>query len=397
MVSKLLLIVAPMILKLAFAHAEGRGTCFSNGQNMVREFGEVEPLRENERPARHALALESSIAAYNLADLENSKNGQGLLKAFAAFQSSIPADYEALHVSARRNSGLKYVLLKPKNPSAPWVFVFTGTENLIDWFSDLNLGRNQLAQALPLTRTFTDCEYTDPSGLPLSGHPWIITGHSLGGGLAQAFALGIQQARWQKGLAPAEIELVTFNAFGARELFDPAVDLPSGTAASNYFVTGDPVSRVGTHIGATLEIKMPPPRLSELPERHSIFKLRQQVYAMGGFQRAEWATPTPAQHTLNFLKKYGVYAHEWPFFVAESMNGRFRDLEILEEASNILAERKYLAPFDQEAKLYITNLAALFKKELEGRPRGILRDNMIERLNRLLARHVRIRLKSKAD
>lgn len=368
--------------------------CYSNTTGQVQGLGGSNSLDAWERNSRHWLALQAAQVAYTLSDLESASDGGALLTAHEQFFSRIPPGYEALHYSSRRDSGLKYLMFKPLNPEWPWILSFTGTENMIDWLTDLDLGRSQLAQTEGLIHTFTDCEYTGPDGAPMAARAWIITGHSLGGGLAEAFAYKVQAARRAKGLDPAELELVTFNAFGAQEVAetDPARALLilKDLRAANYFVTGDPVSRIGRHVGLTLELTQPEARLTQMVKRHSLQTVREWVEAHGGFDSARPAFP-PSAPFVNGLKKFGVYAKEWPSFLASTQQRQWSDIETLEGALNLLRQRGLSGPYDREANNYIGAMAVYFILQLEKRPQGIMRDLMLERLNRLLTQSARLK------
>ena len=86
----------------------------------------------------------------------------------------------------------------------------------------------------------------------------ILTGHSLGGGLAQTVAWYLQQKLLRQKITP-KIWLFTWNSFGAQELIrkqEPGFEVSKVklTYAANYFVSGEPVSKIGTHIGPTIAL-----------------------------------------------------------------------------------------------------------------------------------------------
>lgn len=337
---------------------------------------------------RHGLALSASALIYVLDDLETASSGQELLSKHAQFRSQIPAGYEFEHYMSNRSSGLKYMMLAPLDPANPWIFAFAGTQTTIDWMSDINLGSKQLARVEGMLYAFTNCEYTDREQRPLSGRDWIITGHSLGGGLAEAYSYQIQKRRIQQGLQPAHLELVTFNPFGALAVVEKnpanAAEVIQLLTTFNYFVTGDPVSQIGHHIGATFELPMAtrPSGVSELIQRHSLNSVRRLVMRneAANFSSARAAAP-PHSTGLNTLQTFGKHFDFLPSAISDQINSRFTAAKVLEEASEILIARGLSQNSDREALKYISNMTLVYLKELSDIPSGgIMHDLLVKRL-----------------
>lgn len=212
------------------------------------------------RDAHEVAAMYAAAAIYKLGDLESFTGGDQFVQDTYGFLSAIPEGYKFYFYAAEPVSGLKYIVLQPTQ-GGPWILSIAGTQSALDWIVDLDLGRTQFAALSKLLGMLTTCQYMDESNQPLASRDWIVTGHSLGGGMAQGVAYEIQRRRLEAGLQPVRMELITFNGFGSQELiaktqtYEPAI-VPY-LSATNFFVRGDEVSRIGTHIGETRELVAP--------------------------------------------------------------------------------------------------------------------------------------------
>ncbi len=197
------------------------------------------------------LSVQASQASYQLPNLRIYKGLEDYVGRFETFLSTIPPGYVVYGADAEIESGLKYVILKPSTTGDPWILAFTGTNSLIDALADTGLGSAQFEQLKEMILLF--------SLIPqLSDVDLLVTGHSLGGGLAQAAAHEIQRQRDAQG-NPAKVILRTWNAFGSQELIERVSGgcdsrLLERLDAANYNVRGDLVSRIGTHFGPTYEL-----------------------------------------------------------------------------------------------------------------------------------------------
>lgn len=372
------------------ASGEDRGYCYSSLQKRtIQEPAGFynPPLDSQARDIRHWSALRASMDIYNLPDLENSTKGDEFISKFDAFIASPVPGYQFWDFEANRQTGLKYAILSPLDPINPWIFVFSGTQTSMDWAADLDLGRRQVQKVEDMVNVLVDCLTIDNEGNPLASKNWLITGHSLGGGLAEIFAFKLASRRMLGRMTPGKIELVTFNGFGALDLVTPdpaSVDLVVPTMlTSNYFVAGDVVSRIGTHLGNTYELQ---PNFDVNPiSAHSLSTIESIV--MNGdyvdFSGAVAVAP-PYSGVLNSLKSVGsVFG-----FVIENPDERLwkrlEQLTLLEQAANIVIRRGLSHTTDYSALRYIKNIAISFKEQIQSEPSSELRQEMIDDLEALI-------------
>lgn len=201
---------------------------------------------------------------YHLPGLESEDMAKNLEENYWSFRRAIPAPYQAVFWDADPFTGLKLGLFKPQPNAANknlWVLAIAGTEGLYDAIFDANSGKLQYRQFLGLlTSKFEPIWQGLPEGEKVQ---LLVTGHSLGGGLAQPVALDlIIQLRKLNHLQ--SVNLVTWNAFGAFNLiekFAPQKDELKNSnlteqglktyfalgfgQARHFSVCGDKVSTVG--------------------------------------------------------------------------------------------------------------------------------------------------------
>lgn len=301
------------------------------------------------------LSVQASQASYKLPDLRVFRDVKDYVGDFRTFQALIPAGYVVFGADADIESGLKYVIFKPVTPDHPWVLAFTGTSGLIDVLSDVGLGSSQFEQLKGMIQIF--------SKLPgFSNAELLVTGHSLGGGLAQAAAHEIQRER-DAQRNPARVILRTWNAFGAQELIqrvctkcDPG--LLARLDAANYFIQGDAVSRVGTHFGPTYEMIAPnaSAHARDLHYLHSLDTIQAHVDRIIDMQSRVVKPKLPLRERLlaKITEVADVIARTCNFVI----HG-FRQLRIVQEEMAIFAkiqEADFQEPARAEALRYLYNV-----------------------------------------
>lgn len=369
--------------------AEDRGFCYSSLQKTtIQEPAGFyhPPIDSQVRDIRHWYALRASMDIYNLPDLENSTKGDEFISKFDAFIASPVPGYQYWDFEVNRQTGLKYAILSPKDINDPWIFVFSGTQTSMDWAADLDLGRLQVAKVEDMVNVLMDCLTIDNDGNPLASKNWVITGHSLGGGLAQIFAFKLASRRFLSRMTPGKIELVTFNGFGAMDLILPDDSAPlvvPRMLTANYFVDGDLVSRIGKHIGDTYKLK---PSLGVNPiSAHSLSTI-ESIVVSGDYVdfNGAIAVSPPYSGPLNSLTGVGSL---FGFLIEnpdERVWKRMEQLTLLEQAANVVIRRGLQGTYDYSALQYIENIAISFKNQIQNEVSSELRQDMIDDLEALI-------------
>lgn len=344
-------------------------------------------------------ALNAAKDVYELPDLDGKISARDFVQRLRAFVLKDRGDYQLYSYFSEPEAGLKYMLLQPKDPQKPWILAITGTQSILDWAADLSLGRAQFDRIVRIQEAFTTCRLVDPSGAPLASHPLIITGHSLGGGVAEAFAYRIQKARMTSGLAPLDMKLVTFNGFGAQQLVEQDERyipwIVGRIDAANFYVRGDMVSRIGVHIGPTYQItptgedpgdnaviRSP----SELVYRHGMATVvdlaESQRLLLSGLAMARRRSP-PAAEALTSLARFGAIARglpEYMYSIDQGMIANDRVVTALEEATALLMRERLPDP---KTVSYVRVMVESRLESLRAKPSGVINDVFISRLNQL--------------
>lgn len=320
-------------------------------------------------------AQDAANAIYQLPDLESVASGAELVTRTVPFIQLLPKGYQFYSYFSEPEAGMKYMLLKPTDDdiNKPYILAIAGTQSLLDWIVDVELGRAQLLKLSRLVRLFSTCQYLDSHGQPLASHGLIVTGHSLGAGLAQAVAYTIQKSRIDSSLTAMSVDLVTFNGFGGRSLIekDEVFDerIPQLLRARNYWVEGDLVSRIGVHIGPTYGLGHPAalePILKNAIALHvmdTIMELGSPTpLLLSNYMTAEPSEP-PEARTLDTLASLGRVVRVVPELLYEHRQERI--VELLNEAILTLERMNLKDPKNKEAVRYISRL--IFARELSFR------------------------------
>ena len=154
-------------------------------------------------------------------------------------------------------SGFKGVALD--NAAGDRIYAVAGTEGIQDALADVNLGAQQI-------KNTAFGEMVEDAVLHSKKAKISFTGHSLGGGVAEAAAYLTARVAGKS----ARIDVTSWNGLGGKsvleragETFDP--DVQSRIAGRAYGITTDPVSRIGEHVVETYRI--PRSHMRSAPQR----------------------------------------------------------------------------------------------------------------------------------
>lgn len=343
------------------------------------------------RDAHEVSAMQAATAIYKLGDLESFKDGEGFVEDTYKFFAAIPKGYRFYFYVSEPVSGLKYMVLQPTG-AQPWILALAGTQSALDWIMDLDLGRAQFSTLSRLLGILTTCQYLDQDGNPLASKNWIVTGHSLGGGLAQGVAYEVQRRRFEKSLQPVRMELITFNAFGAQELIGKTQTYSPSIAryldATHFFIRGDEVSRIGTHIGPAKEL-VAADGLSVI-DRHAMDTIlnlaNEESVPLSGLAKAKPATPPARESVRALLPMASVLSR-----LAFAGYSELRDAQIVSRLSLAVAQVERLDFSDplNTAVLMFTRRLLLSRIVAWDKPNsGIKRDLAVQELKSLYRRLV---------
>lgn len=356
------------------------------------------------RDQKYQRALKAAEDIYNLPDFESVRTGGEFLDQFLNFQNSIPNGYKLYAYFGEPETGAKYAIFQPERQisqhariGSPWILTIAGTKSFMDVISDLDMGRNQLQKMSRLKSIFTSCQFLDDNGSPLSEQHWIFTGHSLGGGLAQAFAYQVQEIRLSQKLKPLRLELLTFNGFGAQELvakdgqYNPQIT--RYIEARNYFVFGEPISKIGHHIGPTyvlaedgVDLQTTTFSVANQLRRHGAAAVWQA--ARGALLQSKLNDETnrispPTSQFIGRLIGLGAVARIITPAIYEQSEER--TVRLLDEASAALASRP-VTPATAKVRIYLLKLIGARLRFLDRPSNGPMTKILVEKLVRARAR-----------
>jgi hypothetical protein len=188
---------------------------------------------------------------------ETEKSHLTLLDAAQAAYNPRPIPgYKVVQVIDKKDSGFKAYILEKLNlaPGEPptRIISIAGTEDAKDGIADATMGLAQYIQNQAEISSIVNDFITQ-------GGKIQFTGHSLGGGLAQAFAHKAmvdfkKNNRARDPIAMNQIDVVTWNAFGAKPLIEMRQKLDEDLIGTrfddqmvHYRTEGDTVSRLGEY------------------------------------------------------------------------------------------------------------------------------------------------------
>lgn len=304
-------------------------------------------------PPERARDMELMLAAshvYDAPELEGVKTAAGLLAQHRRFLGSIPADYEVSFLLTDPSTGFKAAIYRPTSAARagqPAVVAIGGTQTGKDVLADLNWGVAQ-AKSPAYERLLARVQ----EELKNETRPVAVTGHSLGGGLAQIFGYDLARALKanERSGDLARFRVVSWNGFGAREALQKlkrwnAADA-EGLPITSYFHPDDVVSKLGTHLGQTLSIRAragQPRGLTKLKESH-VIKAVQDLFQMEhALMEATPAPPKKDSASLRALEKFaGLAGGLTDRLLSEKTNPakRAAELRLLAEARHEWAKQE---------------------------------------------------------
>ncbi|MFM8315319.1 MAG: hypothetical protein ACKOA8_13620, partial [Deltaproteobacteria bacterium] len=258
------------------------------------------------------------------------------------WESGLRAGWQVRESVADPKTGLKaavYSSLESKSQRSK-VYAFGGTECKKDCMADVGLGQVQVES--PHFQRLVESAATDIA----EGGDVLITGHSLGGGLAQVFTVfAAKRAReiresWsadiRKQTPPGQVATVTWQAFGAAGLvktnrnYSPwdyfevtginknpfpkdKEELKIPVQIENYRLPGEPISLVGQFLGPLYDIGGgdPKSKMSRFPSfsKHFLAKSVEPAFIKNGLETATLSTGFQIpEGVVSFVKgTIGVY------------------------------------------------------------------------------------------
>lgn len=226
------------------------------------ESQRLEQMKGNDRSVdQQQLAMDFASHVYRAPVREAGITPENLVRKESEFRQSAPPGYQVDIVYHDPRTGLAYCYYKPLDHmrGRPNVFAIAGTRGWKDVAADLQLGLSQ-GQSGALKAMLAEVQRDLRAGENVT-----LTGHSLGGGLAQMFAYNLQLGL-NGAEQPGRVALSTINAFGATEIikrqlalnkqkFDPAIAKQIQAVhyvhqqTRNGKAKVDIVARLGTHLG----------------------------------------------------------------------------------------------------------------------------------------------------
>jgi hypothetical protein len=358
-------------------------------ENLPTLLGRLKKILNKGRQLKlHRSSIDYSKLIYDLPDLETATSPEDFIQQFDNFYSQTPAGYRIYFVSSDPRYGLKYVVWSPlqEGPDSPWLLSIAGTQTLKDWVADTDLGRKQLDR---LSQLFSRCLFRNADNQFIFDRKLLITGHSLGGGLAQALGYEIQRrllTQLPEGTS-SPIEVVTWNAFGAQNLVERVQkyqpEIIEGVRFSNYFVEGDFVSKIGLHIGKTFKIQAVPSFPKEklgFVKAHKMLTILDMVgndpYQL---EQAQELQP-PFFSKITYLSKIGFLFTGLP---AATYSIKRHDItDMIVGSAEMASKRKFTENSSRLLMSYIKQLSISHRDFLMRDGHKLFADNLMTRISR---------------
>ena len=245
-----------------------------------------------------------------------------------SFLEGIPQGYRVVaDVADSTTSGLKLYYLEPTSlfPDKPRILAIAGTEKWLDWYGNATWG--VLKRETPAYRHFLDLIEGDL----LKGKKVQVTGHSLGGGIAQYMGYDVAKRLDAVSKSPAppgvvrkttaqmleNLEVVTWNSFGVEQALrrNPAdydKDLLAALAPrmTHYRTPYDAVSKLGEPTGT--RVTLPSTGWWGVGATHATGNLDEAAITLGGLETAvpyiPWMRSRPVTNAIvRLLEPVGRY------------------------------------------------------------------------------------------
>jgi hypothetical protein len=216
------------------------------------------------------------------------RHKKALLASKSVYKLEAPSGYRIEKIISDSSTGFKAAIFEPidRTKDKATIFAIAGTENLTDAYADLALGMRQF---LPNR----DEIIREAIRRMKMGREVVFTGHSLGGGLAQAFSYATAEALRSRDMISDSYRLhcVTWNAFGAAQLVEKS-GLPRVAHGKelhydsvNYRSPRDLVSLIGNHIGEVVNLPDDTMTTRRIIGQHGI-AVTEKSAQNGGVERA---------------------------------------------------------------------------------------------------------------
>jgi hypothetical protein len=248
---------SPSIQKTAalMLNSFGKSEAEQISREKIKYLAKLSP--EEKLRGEHLQNFEAANNVYHLPEFDSKLSPQELVIKHQAFMESVPSDFRVIDKVTDARSGFKLVHYNNDVNQRKSIISIAGTQTFNDALTDASVGIPQIKSA-----AYLDSVKKVSQNLISSPDKKIsVTGHSLGGGVAQAFAHDVAVELKKVGVKDWDqrIEVVTWNGFGGvdplKRLGKYDQEIGEKLKATNYFVEGDVVSRIGEHIG---EIKKLP-------------------------------------------------------------------------------------------------------------------------------------------
>lgn len=214
--------------------------------------------------------------------------------------------------SARESDGLSALVLKPKDDHSPIVISFKGTDSLQDCVSDVSIAFSGVAKKGLREKAYS---FYQDIRTQYPGREIILTGHSLGGHLAQYVGARAYDTATEKG----PLQVRTFNTAPINTRYGESL-LHKGFPFPfvNYRLDRDPVSSStwGGNYGDTVAFQT-----TNVRNPHSIAAMRDDLpdavkdLSVGGISDGERQLSALKEKVVNTKGAYAVHVMwQWQWF-----------------------------------------------------------------------------------